>query len=352
MRRCFLFLLFITTSMLLPAATSAQTAGVAPKNLPADAVDAERKAFDALRAGNRAEGLALLARAVELGSRSARVYREYASLQPARAEATMGRAVELLPNDLVIRLDYVSVLLASRKSARALEVLTPMTQVPPDLAFRLFHMRASAFLQADRLTDAKEEAARMTQKAMRPEDEVFALRFVPRRRRLRNTARHRRDADHPRCCQGREYGSHRRVAAGGVTRGDRRPRHEHGVRLWRASARDRIRYRRGAPSDRRFKAILVQGGGRTVDLKCGRQNMPVSIGYVPEANAARRTVGKGEEPVSAFSADRRLFGAAEPVPRRRSQTERPSPALQTIRTGTPRRQLRRSCPRRSRTGRC
>jgi len=40
------------------------------------------------------------------------------------------------------------------------------------------------------------------------------------------------------------------------------------------------------------KAILVQGGGRTVDLKCGRQNMPVSIGYVPEANAARRTVGK------------------------------------------------------------
>jgi hypothetical protein len=40
------------------------------------------------------------------------------------------------------------------------------------------------------------------------------------------------------------------------------------------------------------KAILIQGGGRTLDLKCGRQNAPVSIGYVPEADTARRTVGK------------------------------------------------------------
>jgi len=292
MRRCFLFLLFITTSMLLPAATSAQTAGVAPKNLPADAVDAERKAFDALRAGNRAEGLALLARAVELGSRSARVYREYASLQPARAEATMGRAVELLPNDLVIRLDYVSVLLASRKSARALEVLTPMTQVPPDLAFRLFHMRASAFLQADRLTDAKEEAARMTQKAMRPEDEVFALRFV---RAVDDYATLRATGVMPTIPAVARGASTVRTGewqlVGSLVEIDGRV-----TNMVCGSGAPVLEIASGTVVVRLLiddsKAILVQGGGRTVDLKCGRQNMPVSIGYVPEANAARRTVGK------------------------------------------------------------
>jgi len=292
MRRCFLFLLFITTSMLLPAATSAQTAGVARKNLPADAVDAERKAFDALRAGNRAEGLALLARAVELGSRSARVYREYASLQPARAEATMGRAVELLPNDLVIRLDYVSVLLASRKSARALEVLTPMTQVPPDLAFRLFHMRASAFLQADRLTDAKEEAARMTQKAMRPEDEVFALRFV---RAVDDYATLRATGVMPTIPAVARGASTVRTGewqlVGSLVEIDGRV-----TNMVCGSGAPVLEIASGTVVVRLLiddsKAILVQGGGRTVDLKCGRQNMPVSIGYVPEANAARRTVGK------------------------------------------------------------
>ena len=40
------------------------------------------------------------------------------------------------------------------------------------------------------------------------------------------------------------------------------------------------------------KAILIQGGGRTADLMCGRQNKPVSIGYAPEANSARKTAGK------------------------------------------------------------
>ena len=40
------------------------------------------------------------------------------------------------------------------------------------------------------------------------------------------------------------------------------------------------------------KAILIQGGGKTLDLTCGRQNKPVSIGYIPEVNTARKTVGK------------------------------------------------------------
>jgi hypothetical protein len=292
MHRSFLFLLFITASM-LPAATSAQTAGGAARNLPADAVVAEQKAFDALRAGNRAEGIALLARAVELGSRSARVYREYASLQPARAEATMARATELVPGDITVRLDYVSVLLASRKSAKALEVLTPMTQVPPDLAFRRAHLRASAFLQADRLTEAKEEAARMAQRAMRAEDEVFAVRFV---RAVDDYAALRATGVMPtlpavargatptlRTGEWQLTGSLVEID-GRITNmvcGSGLPVLEiaSGTVVVRLLIDDR-------------KAILIQGGGRTLDLKCGRQNAPVSIGYVPEADTARRTVGK------------------------------------------------------------
>lgn len=293
MRRCFLILLLITASMLLPAATSAQTGGVAAKNLPADAVDAERKAFDALRAGNRAEGVALLARAVELGSRSARVYREYASLQPARAEATMARATELLPGDITIRLDYVSVLLASRKSAKALEILTPMTQVPPDLAFRRAHLRASAFLQADRLTEAKEEAARMTQRAMRAEDEVFADRFV---RAVDDYATLRATGVMPTIP----------AVARGATPAVRTGEWQLAQSLVEIDGRITnmvcgssapvLEIASGTVVVRLViddpKAILIQGGGRTADFKCGRQNAPVSIGYVPEANASRRTVGK------------------------------------------------------------
>ena len=289
----FLILLFITASMLLPAPTLAQTAGATAKSLPADAADAERQAFDALRAGNRAEGVALLARAVELGSRSARVYREYASLQPARAEATMARATELLPGDITIRLDYVGVLLANRKPAKALEVLTPMTQVPPDLAFRRAHLRASAFLQADRLTEAKEEVARMMQRAMRAEDEVLAVRFEGA---LDDYATLRATGVMPTIP----------AVARGATPAVRTGEWQLAQSLVEIDGRiTNMVCGSGAPVLEiasgtvvvrllidNPKAILIQGGGRTADFKCGRQNASVSIGYVPEANSARRTVGK------------------------------------------------------------
>ena len=40
------------------------------------------------------------------------------------------------------------------------------------------------------------------------------------------------------------------------------------------------------------KAVLVQGGSRTASFECGRQNLPVSIGYEAAVDKARKTVGK------------------------------------------------------------
>ena len=293
MSRCVLILLFIVTSIALPAPSSAQTAGAAAKNLPTDAVDAERRAFAALQAGTRPEAVALLARAVELGSVSARVYREYARLEPARAEATMARGTELIPRDLVLKLDYVAVLVGKTKPTEALAALKTMTVVPPDLAFRLTHLRASALLQADRLTEAKEEAARLESQARRPEDEVLAIRFV---KAVDDYAKLRATGVTPTIPV---------VARGGATtvRSGEWQLSQSLVEIDGritnmacGSAAPVLEVTSGKVVVRLLiddsKAILIQGGGKTLDLTCGKQNKSVSIGYIPEVNTARKTVGK------------------------------------------------------------
>ena len=294
MSRCVLILLFIATSIALPATSSAQTSAAAATNtLPTDAVDAERKAVAALQAGNRTEAVALFARAVELGSVSARVYREYARLEPARAEATMARATELIPRDLVLKLDYVAVLVGKTKPTEALAALKTMTVVPPDLAFRLAHLRASALLQADRLTEAKAEAARLESLAKRPEDEVVALRFVKaaddyatlRATGVKPTIPALARGTAPAVRSGEWQLSQSLVEIDGritnMACGSAAPVLEvaSGTVVVRLLIDDR-------------KAILIQGGGKTLDLTCGRQNKTVSIGYIPEVNTARKTIGK------------------------------------------------------------
>lgn len=293
MSRCVLILLFLATSIALPPTSLAQTAGANAKNLPTDAVEAERHAFAALQAGTRAEAVALLARAVELGSVSARVYREYARLEPARAEATMARGTELIPRDLVLKLDYVAVLVSKIKPTEALAALKAMTVVPPDLAFRLVHLRASALLQADRLNEAKEQAARLESQARRPEDEVLAIRFVKavddyatlRATGVTPTIPTVARGAAPTVRSGEWQLSQSLVEIDGritnMACGSAAPVLEiaSGTAVVRLLIDDR-------------KAILIQGGGKTLDLTCGRQNKPVSIGYIPEVNTARKTVGK------------------------------------------------------------
>jgi tetratricopeptide (TPR) repeat protein len=79
----------------------------------------EARAYFEMRRGRAQDALPYLARAVERGSTNPSVYRDYAMLEPGRAEELLSKAVLLAPDDAESIVQYATVLLRERKHAEA-----------------------------------------------------------------------------------------------------------------------------------------------------------------------------------------------------------------------------------------
>lgn len=125
----------------------------------------ETRAFFELRRNRRNEAQRLLSRAVALDSRNPAVYREYATLAPARAEDLLARAVSLAPADLDLRIRQASWLLSHERGDEALTTLASVKTIPRESAFSVFQLMASAYLQVGRIREAKSASERVTEYA-------------------------------------------------------------------------------------------------------------------------------------------------------------------------------------------
>jgi hypothetical protein len=120
----------------------------------------EARAYFEMRRGRAQDALPYLARAVERGSTNPSVYRDYAMLEPGRAEELLSKAVLLAPDDAESIVQYATVLVRERKHAEAVAALRGIGTVPRELAFQFFQFLANAYVRLDRLEEGKAAAAR------------------------------------------------------------------------------------------------------------------------------------------------------------------------------------------------
>jgi tetratricopeptide (TPR) repeat protein len=145
----------------------------------------EARAIFERQRGHLTEAQPFYARAVELGSRNPRLYREYAAIvegiDVGHAERLLSTAVANEPSDLTTRLRLASVQLRQRKATDALETLKPVTRVSAEDAFVLFQLLANAYAQTDRFAEAREAAGLALKHAQRSDQQEYARGLVKSR---------------------------------------------------------------------------------------------------------------------------------------------------------------------------
>jgi tetratricopeptide (TPR) repeat protein len=253
---------------------------------PDDLLLLESRAQFEMRRGHGSAALPYFARAVAGGSRSASLYRDYAVLEPSKAEELLAMVVALDPGDLDSRLTYAGFLVARRRSADALTTLTAVTNVPEASAFRWFRLLASTYMQLNRMGEARTAAAHAETRAKTREEKEQAAQLA---RTIEESAL--RTALQQKGPDGQEIptlstvlkeppvvetGRIRNVVCGnGFTVLE--------VRVGTATRRLLI--------DKPGAINVIGRKSNTVDLKCGAQDIPIRIGYEPAANTARKTTG-------------------------------------------------------------
>lgn len=261
----------------------------------------ESRAYLELHRGHHAAALPYFSRAVDAGSQSPKVYRDYATLDPARAEELLAKLVELAPEDVEARVWYASLLQTRRKSAEVIATLSPVADVPRDTGFTLYRLLANAYMQLDRVAEARTAAAQAEAFARTPAEAAEAARLgktiqESALQRTLQTATPARPASAPASGQssatsgplalGSLLREPPKVVTGRIRNVECRSQGTPPV-IEVATSKELLRLLVDNPL-----AITVQGRkDTTVDLRCGAQDVPIRIGYVPAVNGARQTIG-------------------------------------------------------------
>ncbi|HVT48188.1 MAG TPA: tetratricopeptide repeat protein [Vicinamibacterales bacterium] len=261
---------------------------------PDDVSLVESEAVFELQHGHQDAARPLLRRAIALGSKSPRIYAQYAAMigpnDPASAEPVLKTATSLAPDDLDLKLTYASVLMAVHKPADAIAVLQSFPRVAADRAYVYFNIAANAQLMLGDLDDAKASITRAASYA-RPGPEAATAKqtadgidqVLAARARAKAVAASAADMA---AATGAEAKPARRSIAGRMTNmvcGKDAPVVEvttadaHVVRL---------------VIDDPLQVIVGGEGDKQIDLQCGPQNHPVRVVYEPAEDTARHTTGK------------------------------------------------------------
>jgi hypothetical protein len=310
----------VTANLLAISRDKGDEARAAFERLAAEKPDdlrlVESRAYFELRRGEAAVAQTYLARAVALGSKTPSVYRDYAVVAPEKAAELLSRAIELDPQDLDTRLRYGSVLLTAGRNGEALAALAKVKYVPRESAFQYFQLLAGAYLRLNEMERARSAAVEVKKYAGPGAQTQYADRLL---KSIDDYAASRAAAQKA----AREIAAARAAFAEAAARqptadappgapsfepapftlasGDRS-----GTLMVVVSGRIRnMECAGGAPIlevatgtgtlrlsiDDGLK-ISVQGlNTHTVDLQCGKQDVPLRIGYEPVVDPGRKTVG-------------------------------------------------------------
>ena len=278
---------------------------------PDDLALIESRAYFEVRRRQSANARSHLARAVALGSQNPQLYRDYARIDPDKAEELLPKAIALAPEHLDTRLHYASVLLAGNRNGQALTVLAPVKRVPRESAFQFFQLLANAYMRLREVESGKAAAAKAAQYAEPGEEARYAEELVKSIDQLvanrqaieeaRRKANERAAAGTPDAPEAVDVST---IAAAPFT-----PGAVGGQRPISIVVEGRIRNMecgKGEPvvevatSTGTLRLLIDNGKAITVegtkdgmaDLQCGAQDVRIRIGYVPSVDPARKTVGK------------------------------------------------------------
>jgi tetratricopeptide (TPR) repeat protein len=261
---------------------------------PDDLALAESRAYFELRRGRRDQALPQFARAVQLGSRNPRLYRDFAAIEPSRAEELLGRALLLAPDDLDIRVRYGRVLLNQRKSADAIATLMAVKGDPQD--FNLFQVLATAYMQTNQLPEAREAAGRAAKYAEPGPEAEFAARLV---KSIDDALAFRARAQQPAARSGAPPATSAPPGVAATAAPFRGPLLLVDGRITNkicgsgppvlevTTGKETVRLLIDDP----IAVTVVGKGASATALECGRLNIPISVGFEPTANAEHKTEG-------------------------------------------------------------
>jgi tetratricopeptide (TPR) repeat protein len=134
----------------------------------------ESRAYFELRHGQRETAVRYFERAVEKGSQNLAVFRDYIALNPAAAETVVPKALALAPDDVDIGIESASLLVRQRKYADALALLTRMKDRSRPQNFRAYQLLANIHLQMNQPEEARRAAAKLVELADGRRESAFA----------------------------------------------------------------------------------------------------------------------------------------------------------------------------------
>jgi hypothetical protein len=260
---------------------------------PDDISLVESEAVFELQHGHRNAAQPLLRRAIALGSKTPRIYAQYAAMigsnDVAAAEPILKTATDLAPDDLDLKLTYASVLVAVHKPADAIAVLKSFPRVAADRAYAYFNIAANAQLMLDDLDDAKASAARAVSYA-RPGAEASGAKqmadIIDQRLADRAYAKRMAEAASRAIAERDDAASARHALSGHMTNmicGTSAP-------VVEVTTADKQVVR--LVIDDPLQVIVGGEGDKQIDLQCGPQDHPVRVSYEAAEDAAAHTAGK------------------------------------------------------------
>ena len=268
----------------------------------------EARAYFELRRGESRTAASYLDRAVALGSRNPSVYKDYARVAPEKADQLLTAGLALVPEDTGMRLQLASVLMAAGRNGQALSLLVQVKQIAPEFGFDYFQTLANVYVRLNELDQARSAAANAVKHAEPGDEAQFAARllktieeFTARRAEAEAQLARVRDAAESSIADagpsvqpdvevpfsrgaGREAQDLRVVVSGRIRNmvcGGSLPI------LEIATGTSTIRL----VIDDGLKISVIGLATHTVDLQCGKQDVPVRIGYQPVVDPGRKTVG-------------------------------------------------------------
>jgi Tfp pilus assembly protein PilF len=277
---------------------------------PTDADLLGARGYFELRRGDRVVAAEFLKRAVDAGSENAQTYRWAAMLASSQdeRETLLGRAVQLDPGNVDVRLAYVGALVNQRKTEAAFDALVPVTRVTPEQAFAFFELKTLVALQLDHIDEAQKAASSARQYASPGPQTAAADRlvrsiaeFAARRAEVDRMVRETRTSADAGARTGPTPGSTVSDATAPLLPAPG------GSLVAMATGRFRNLDCSGAAHVMEVVtdagtlrlviddplAIRIEGaGGPTIDLHCGAQDRAVQVGYLPGAQPSQKTAGQ------------------------------------------------------------
>jgi tetratricopeptide (TPR) repeat protein len=280
---------------------------------PDDLAMLESRGYFELQRGQRDAARRYFERAIEQGTRNIAVFRDYIALNPSAAETVVPRALALAPTDVDIGIEAASLLVRQRQYAEALLLLNGMKDRSRSQNFRAYQLLANIHLQLNQLNEAKAAAARVAELADDTREATFAAelqamveRYAAQRSALDARVRAVAAATD---VDARISAAQAREAEANASGGTPPPAT---TILTPAetivTATGRIRNVTACTSGRPLVELVTTNGrtlrlsiddpkkvsvrGRstyTVDLACGPQDTPITIGYVAALDGQRNT---------------------------------------------------------------